>query len=110
MDLFDPWPERPQAHRAEQREIPLGGTIAQRYEAWRDTEDGQAAYRWMQREAIRDVQAGTKRLSAKSLAERCRAVLHVRFDNRYTPEIAREIQEMNPTTRGLFELRRRTAA
>lgn len=107
--LFD-FPTAPVAARVEQREIPLGGTIAERYLAWRTTEDGQRAWGWIARRALEEVAQGATRLSAKALVEACREQLHVRINNVATPCIARELEEQYPITRGLFELRRRTAA
>jgi hypothetical protein len=88
----------------------LTGTIAERYAQWRLTTDGTRAYCWMRQAALYDVAQGATRLSAKSLAERCRALLKLRFDNRYTPEIARELQAGSSIMRGMFEMRKRTAA
>ena len=103
------WPEHPAAGD-EQTALPLAGTTTARYHEWRATVDGERAYRWMRQAALYDVAHGVTRLSAKSLAERCRGLLRVRFDNRFTAEIARELQADSPTLSGLFEMRKRTTA
>ena len=108
MDLFS-WPEDPPAPPEEQAELAFPGTTAERYRAWRETDDGRRAYGWMAAQAVQDAHPGVRRLSAKALAERCRATLKVRFDNRYTAELAREIQTQYPECRGRFELRMRRA-
>lgn len=94
----------------EQRQLPLPGTIAERYAAWRQTEDGQRAWAWIAERAIGEVARGATRLSAKGLVEACRHDLHIRINNIATPYIARELEDTYDITRGLFELRRRTAA
>lgn len=106
MDLFD-WPEAPPASRVEQRPLPFPGTAEQRFAAWRDTPDGGIAFEWMRSVAVRDAEAGAKRLSAKALVERCRALHRVKINNDFTPLVARAIQEEAPLTRGLFRDRLR---
>lgn len=108
-DLFS-WPESPPAPTEEQRELPLPGTAEERFAAWRGTPDGERAYTWMRDEARREVAYGTRRLSAKSLVERCRALHRVKINNSWTPLIARAIQADLPATRGLFKDRMRRVA
>lgn len=108
-DLFD-WPESPAAPAEEQRELALPGTAEERFAAWRGTPDGERAYAWMRDEARREVVYGTRRLSAKSLVERCRALYKVKLNNDFSALIARAIQQDLPATRGLFKDRMRRVA
>lgn len=108
-DLFS-WPEAPPAPPSEQRALPLPGSIAERYAAWRATPEGQQVFTWMVATVEADCRAGTRRLSTKALTERARALFHVKCNNDYTPELARELQGAVPASRGRFEQRRRTAA
>ena len=109
VDLFD-WTPSPPSPAEEQREIPLPGTIADRYRAWRETDEGRLVYRWCRDRAVQDAQDGARRIGSKALVERCRWMLKVKVNNIFTAELAREIQERNPVTRGLFEMRQRRSA
>ena len=104
------FPTRPAAPRGEQRVLPIRGTIAERYRAWRATEDGQGVWAWIVQRALEEVASGATRLSAKELTEAARHHLHIQVNNVFTPELARELEERHPMLRGLFELRKRQSA
>lgn len=111
-DLFAPLspPRRPTVTHAEQRALPIrGGTVEGDYAAWRATDSGQAVYEAIRRRALDGAHQGARRLSAKGLVEWARATLRVEINNTWTPHVARELADREPSLRPLFELRRRSA-
>jgi hypothetical protein len=103
------WPQRPGAPHSEQRALPLPGTLAARYAAWRGTEEGERVFRFLQSEAWERVRAGARRLSIDELWVLARATLRLKLNNSYRAPAVRELQEAEPALRGHFETRKRTA-
>jgi hypothetical protein len=107
--LFD-FPTAPPAPAAEQRVLPIRGTIQERYEVFRATDDGRQVWEYFCRHALEEVAAGAKRLSAKELVERIRFQKKISINNSYTALLARDCEADHPVTRGLFERRERKAS
>lgn len=94
-------------------------TLAERYAAWRATDDGQAVYRAVLERALALRRRGFEHWGVKALWESVRydRALHVghdedgwRCNNSYTALVARELMADCPELVGMFELRQRSAA
>jgi hypothetical protein len=103
------WPESAAA-ATEQREIPLDGTIEQRYQAWRATPEGTAAFQWIAGRATSMVAQGATRLSIAQLVEGYRFNERASVNNTYRAPMVRELEDRYPILRGLFEARVRRSA
>ena len=108
LPLFD-WPQVPPAE-AEPHVLPLEGTIAARYAAWRQTEDGERVFLAFVAEGLGEVARGATRLSAKACWERVRARLRVPINNSFTALVVRDAESACPTLKGLYEKRMRRAS
>ena len=104
------WPEAPPAPPAEQRVLPIEGTIEASSRHWRGTEHGQRVYAEFCAEAMGEVARGATRLSGKGTWERMRARLRVPLNNSFTALVVRDAEADHPTLRGLFETRARKSA
>jgi hypothetical protein len=98
--LFEPPPER----------VSVTDLTAVRYTRWRVTPDGGAVFDWVERKALELAAAGERRIGSKSLVERARDDLHIKVNNLYTANLARELILRHPHLKDHFELRERTAA
>jgi hypothetical protein len=104
-----PWPQAPAA-TAETRGLELPGTIEGEYAAWRRTQLGERIWHAFVERAKHEVNNGARRLSSKHLCEQIRADMKMEIDNRMTALLARETVERFPQSKGLFEMRTRTAS
>lgn len=108
------WPERA-AEEAEQTVAPVKGTIEERYQTWRRTEDGQRVFAAYLKEALRKLgetpfnQRKTGCLRSKAIWEVVRDRLRISCNNDFTALAAREAERVEPALFGLFERRRRVA-
>lgn len=108
LPLFD-WPQAPPAE-AEPHVLPLDGTIAARYAAWRQTADGERVFLAFVAEGLGEVARGATRLSAKACWERVRARLRLPMNNDHHAPMVREVEDRYPELRGLYEKRMRRAS
>lgn len=106
--LDDRPPHRPLAAAAEQREMPIPGTLEARYQRWRQTDDGRRIYSEILRRALYAVGRGERRIGVKAIAEQVRADLHLQINNTLVALIAREMHDTAPALRDLIELRERS--
>lgn len=107
LDLGD-YPSRPLVRHAEQRSLPIKGTIEGDYHAWRQTELGKQVYGMMRGRALELAAGGSKRIGMKAVAEWVRAQ-KVIVNNSYVALISRELLETEPSLEGKIEQRERTA-
>jgi hypothetical protein len=105
LTLFDVRP--PSAN--EQAALPLRGTIAGAYAAWRGTAEGARLFDVMRWRALALVRAGEGRVSVKGLVEWCRAEYKQEINNSHTSLIARELLQWEPELHGKIECRQRNA-
>lgn len=107
--MFAPdWPERAPAPRTEQRELPIEGTLEERYIAWRNTEEGRTVYDAFKDRALSAVRAGQRPMKRK-IWEQLRG-LYGSLNNNLLRAITEELDRTEPELRGRFEFRERTAA
>ena len=109
LPALEGWPQRPAAPQAEQRPLPLPGTLAGAYAAWRGTEEGERVFRFVQSEAVGDARAGARRLSIDAYTQAARRAFRLKINDHHRAFLARELEEAEPCLRGLFEKRKRTA-
>lgn len=102
-------PRRPSPGPAEQRVLPIDGTLQARYEAWRRSEEGGWVFATIRERALEEAREGAQRIGVKGIVEAVRRELRVAVNNSATAFIARELWETVPALRGLIELRQRTA-
>lgn len=108
-DLYAP-PRRPAPGPAEQRVLPIDGTLQARYEAWRRSDEGAWVFATIRERALDEARDGAQRIGVKGLVEDVRRDLKVHANNSYTALIARELRDTEPELEDLIELRERTAA
>lgn len=97
------WPEAPaapEAPRDEQWVLPIPGTLAASYGAWRDSEQGESVVRLMAYLALREVGAGATRVGIKWLGEEVRKRAKVKVNNSHLALIARELKMAHPDRLG----------
>lgn len=90
------------------------GTIQEKYELWRASPDGQAAYSAIRRAALRLVDRGFRHYGLHALWEAARYnhalkigpdVEGWKLNDHYTSRMARELMDSEPALAGFFELR-----
>ena len=106
-----PWPEAPAAG-IEQRNLAIAGSLEQRYERWRATEQGAEVISLMREIALDWLAGGAPVVLSRGLWEEARKQMKVRglCDNRLQGLACREVEESHPLLRGKFRHRKRKAA
>ena len=103
------WPQRPAA-RTEQRALPLPGTLAGKYAAWRKTPDGELLFRRFEGAVLLALKDRPARLSGKFIWEQLRAKYHHSADNSFATFAVYELEDLFPCLVGLFKHKKQTAA
>jgi hypothetical protein len=103
------WPAAPTV-TTEQRHLALDGTIEQRYQAWRHSPEGIAAFDWIAGRATSMVAQGATRLSIAQIVEGYRLNERKSCNNDFRAPMVRELEDRYPILRGLFEARVRRSA
>lgn len=104
LRLVKPWPEAPKAE-AEPYVLPIRGTIEERYQRWRNTDDGRTVYAVFCRRALRERDIGTR-----AVWEDTRKELRITADNSFMAPMVREAEAAIPELRGRFHKRQRKAS
>jgi len=106
--IFDPkpdWPERPTVTSAEQRSVPLEGSIDEDYEKWMTEGGGESIYKRIRSAALKMYHAGAPKIGVKALIERDRWENKAHINNKFTSRIARDLIAEHPFLAKLIELR-----
>lgn len=88
---------------------PESGTY-RAYEAWLLTEEGAAAFAWVEAKALEQVAAGATRVSPRTLVARARDALRARINDHFTPWIADDLVAKRPELLDVVERRKRKKA
>lgn len=84
--------------------------LALRYHEWRRSVEGQEVARLVERYALDQLAAGSRRISINQLFEAIRAARRVKLDNSYRAALAREILHKHPELAGKLRVKGKRAA
>lgn len=104
------WPQVETVTAAEQRGLELPDSLEARYAAWRRTDDGTAAYRWILTEALGQVARGATRLFVDRLFWDYRQKIRGKANNSYRALMVREMIDAHHALLNCFETRHRSAS
>lgn len=77
------------------------------YGAWRESEDGRDAWRWILAQAREALKRGERRVSPRTLVAQCRDVLKVQINDHFSPWVADDLIRAEPALLDVIERRRR---
>jgi hypothetical protein len=94
----------------EQLALPLEGTLAGRYAAWRQTADGLRVFLEIERRVLARANSGETRVEINDLVADLRRAWKVGIDNDHRAYIARSLIERHPFLGTTIKIRRTRSA